>query len=67
MDPYLGTTHPYYKSYKSCKSYALCYDENYNITIIKNIRNIYKKFVFKKMLVDNVISKVIKRYCILRI
>jgi hypothetical protein len=34
MAPYFGATCPYYKSYKSCRNCALCYDENNNI---KNI------------------------------
>jgi hypothetical protein len=37
VDPYCGATHPCYKGYKSKKSYtscrscALCYEENYDI------------------------------------
>jgi hypothetical protein len=41
MDPYCGATPPYYKN---C---ALCYDENYNIENIGNIRaykNLYLKY-----------------------
>jgi hypothetical protein len=45
------------KSYTSCRSCALCYDENYDIKILK-YQKVYKK-LYLKMLVDNVISKVI--------
>jgi hypothetical protein len=39
MKPYFEATRPYYKSY------ALCYDENYNIIKISEIytRNLYLK------------------------
>jgi hypothetical protein len=53
MDSYFGAAHPYYKSCISC---ALCYNENYNIKILK-YQKVYKK-LYLKMLVDTVISKV---------
>jgi hypothetical protein len=54
MDSYFGATRPYYKCCRSC---ALCYDENYNNKNIKLPENIQS--VYLKMLVDNVISKLI--------
>jgi hypothetical protein len=42
MDPYFGATRPYYKS---CRSYALCYDESYNIKNIKISENIQEFFI----------------------
>jgi hypothetical protein len=43
MDPYCGATRPYYTNCKNC---ALCYDKNYNIKNIRNIR-IYKNLYLK--------------------
>jgi hypothetical protein len=63
MDPYSALTRPYYKSYKSWRSCALCYDENYNIKILKDIEEI----VIWKVLVGNVLSKLINMLKILYI
>jgi hypothetical protein len=52
MDSYFAATRPYYKSYKRCRSCALCY-KNYNIKMLK-YQKVYKK-LYLKMLVDNVI------------
>jgi hypothetical protein len=51
MDSYFRATRPYYMSYKICRSCALCYDENYNIEVLK-YRKISKK-LYLEMLMDN--------------
>jgi hypothetical protein len=55
MDPYVGATSQYYKSYNI---YVLCY--NFKITVLPLSK--YQKYtrnLYLKILVDNIISKVI--------
>jgi hypothetical protein len=59
MDPYFSATRPYDKNNNKIiqvvgRSCALCCDENYVIKISKGIKKLYLK-----ILMDNVISKVI--------
>jgi hypothetical protein len=45
MDPYFIAMGRYYKSYKNCRSCALCSDENYNNKNIKISEIIQENYI----------------------